>query len=88
MDEISYSRVGDYMLPNLTLSDPPNSPPLGRYGEMRKLHLKEHNPITYNQLLLTEKLYPHLRNVDIIANERRKNGVPESVIIKEIVCEN
>jgi hypothetical protein len=86
MNEISYFRVGDYMLPNLTLSDPPNSPPFGHCGEMRTSS-KEHNPIAYNQLLLTEKLYPHLINVDIIENERRKNGVLESVVIKEIVCE-
>jgi hypothetical protein len=75
------------MLPNIGLSDPPDAPPLGRYGLMRKLHLKEHRPILYNQLLMTEKLYPYLRNVDIIANEMKKRGVHESAIIKEIVCE-
>jgi hypothetical protein len=34
--ELSFTPVGDYYLPNLTLSDPPDAPPLGFYG-MRHL---------------------------------------------------
>ena len=32
MNELSYTRVGDYYLPNIALSEAPNAPPLGRYG--------------------------------------------------------
>jgi hypothetical protein len=85
--ELGYVQVGDYLLANITLSDSPDAPPNGRYGKMRRAFLREHAPITYSRLLLTEKLFPHLRAVDAIANERKKNGCPESVIIKEIVCE-
>ena len=31
---------------------------------MRKTYLKEHRPILYNQMLLSEKLYPHLLEID------------------------
>ena len=31
---------------------------------MRKAYLKEHRPILYNQLLMSEKLYPHLLEID------------------------
>jgi hypothetical protein len=85
--ELDYIKVGDYLLPAITLSDPPDAPPIGRYGKMRRAFLKEHRPIEYSRLLLSEQLFPHLRDVDVIADERRKNGCPESVIIKEIVCE-
>ncbi|GHU87295.1 hypothetical protein FACS1894202_01350 [Clostridia bacterium] len=86
--EITYTRIGDYLLPNLTLSEHPGEfPPIGRYGKMRRAFLKEHRPIEYSRLLLSEQLFPHLRIVDEIAVERRKNGCPESVIVKEIVCE-
>jgi hypothetical protein len=85
--EISYSLVGDYYLPDLILSDPPDAPPIGRYGRMRRAFLKEHLPITYSRLLLSERLFPHLRDVDTIAEERRRIGVPESLTVKEIVCE-
>jgi hypothetical protein len=54
---------------------------------MRRAFLKEHAPITYNRLLLTEQLFPHLREVDAIADERRRNGCLEGIIVKEIVCE-
>jgi hypothetical protein len=86
-NRLTYSLVGDYLLPLLALSDPPGAPPLGRYGRMRRAFLKEHMPIEYSRLLLSERLFPHLRDVDTIADERQHSGVPESLIVKEIVCE-
>jgi hypothetical protein len=62
--EISYTRVGDYWLPDIRLSDPPDAPPLGYYGERHKAYLREHRPILYSQLLLSERLYPLCREVD------------------------
>ena len=44
--------------------------PLGKYGRMRKTYLKEHRPVLYSQLLLSEKLYPHLLETDETANRR------------------
>jgi hypothetical protein len=68
--ELIYSRVGDYYLLNLKLSDPPNAPPIGKYGRMRKAYLKKHRKIEFNRLLLTEQLYQHLRLVDSTTNAR------------------
>ena len=45
------------------MSEQPEKP-LGKYVRMRKAYLKEHRPILYNQLLMSEKLYPHLREID------------------------
>ena len=89
MPEISYTRVGDYLLPNITLSDPPPeiTEPLGRYARMRRAYLREHHPILYNQLLLSERLFPHLRDVDETAEERRQRGVSEEFILSELVYE-
>ncbi len=87
--DISYSRVGDYLLPDIVLSDPPDAPPLGRYGLMHKAYLKEHRPILYSRLLLTERLYPLCRAVDEAAAERLEAiGDPEiarEVILAELV---
>jgi hypothetical protein len=85
--EITCTQTGDYLLPNIKLRDPPTDAPLGRYGHMRLAFLREHLPIQYDRLLLSEQLFFHLREVDEICAERRRNGVCESVIIKEIVCE-
>ena len=76
-------------MPNIVLSDPPDAPPLGRYGLMHKAYLKEHRPILYSRLLLTERLYPLCRAVDEAAAERLAAiGDPEiarEVILAELV---
>ncbi len=88
--DIKYIRRGDYLLPNIVLSDPPGAPPLGRYGLMRKTFLKEHKPVLYNQLLLSERLYPLCAAVDGAAAERSAAiGDPETareIILAELVC--
>ena len=70
MPNIEYFPVGDYLIPNITLRDPPNAEPLTKYGLMRRSYLKKHRLIFYNQLLLSEKLYPHLRDTQHAAEER------------------
>ncbi|MDR3310952.1 MAG: TnpV protein [Oscillospiraceae bacterium] len=76
---LTYSQVGDYLLPNLALSEPPQAEtaPLGRYGRMRKAFLKDHRTINYNRLLLMEKLYPHLREIDEAATTRLERLMTE-----------
>ena len=54
-NNLTYIQSGDYLIPDLRLSEQPQKP-LGKYGRMRKAYLKEHRPILYNQLLMTEKL--------------------------------
>ena len=87
--EISYSLVGDYLLPDIKLSEP--SPdlvrPLSRYGQLRQRYLQEHRTIFYNTLLLSERLYPHLRDVDDTARDRRAHGVSEETILTELIYE-
>ncbi|MDR0818196.1 MAG: TnpV protein [Oscillospiraceae bacterium] len=82
---MDYTLAGDFYLPNLKLSDPPDAPPLGRYGLLRKSYLKEWRPITYSRLLLREELYPHLCETDTAAQNRRKLGCSEEVIFSEFV---
>lgn len=64
----SYSTIGDYQLPNLTLHQP--SKPLGRYGRMRRAYLMEHRPVLYHTMLLNGSLHPHLLEVDQTAQSR------------------
>ena len=60
---------------NLKLSEQPETS-IGKYGRMRKSYLKEHRPILYNQLLMSEKLYPHLLEIDWTAQERVDTMLP------------
>ena len=73
---MNYIQNGDYLIPDLKLSEQPEKP-LGKYGRMRKAYLKEHRPILYNQLLMSEKLYPHLREIDETANSRLEQMMPQ-----------
>ena len=76
MSELTYTQNGDYLIPDLSLSEQPQTP-LGKYGRMRKNYLKEHRPVLWNSLLLSEKLYPHLREIDETANRRMEQLMPE-----------
>ena len=76
MEELTYSRNGDYLIPDLTLSKEPETP-LGKYGRLRKTYLKEHRPVLWNRLILSENLYPHLREIDETANRRLTQMMPE-----------
>ena len=74
-NSLTYTMNGDYQIPDLKLTEQPEKP-LGKYGRMRKAYLKEHRPLIYNQLLLTEKLYPHLIEIDETAQSRLEQMMP------------
>ena len=72
---VTYSTVGDYQLPNLTLSQP--KIPLGKYGRMRRNYLKQHHPVLYNSMLLNGTLCPHLMEVEQTAESRMQQMMAE-----------
>ena len=76
MNGLTYTKVGDYYIPNLVLKEQPDTP-IDKYGRMRLRYLKEHRKGLYTSLLLTEKLYPHLLEIDKTANERMDILMPQ-----------
>ena len=83
--ELTYTSVGEYSLPNLKLC---GTVEFGMYGRMRWEYLRKHRPILYNRLLLSEKLYAHLSEIERTAQERtermmnelmKQNGVTEKM---------
>ena len=66
MNEITYHREGDYLVPNLL---PPESPHIGIWGIRRLNFLKQHHNGIYTGLLLSGKLNAHLEEVDRQAEE-------------------
>ena len=87
MPKIEYAPCGDYLLPLITLNGPPPDQvePLGRYARMRRAYLREHRPILYSQLLLSERLYPHLREIDEAARNRL-TAISDREAAHEIIC--
>ena len=72
---VTYSTVGDYQLPNLTLSQPKT--PLGKYGRMRRNYLKQYRPVLYNSMLLNGTLYPHLMELEQTAENRMQQTMAQ-----------
>ena len=59
----NYTKVGDYLLPNLVL-DETERRHIGKYGRQRKRYLEEHRRVLYTNLLVTGKLDLHLAELD------------------------
>ena len=76
MSELQYRMNGDYLIPDLSLSETTEMP-LGKYGRMGKTGLEERCPVRFSNLLLSEKLYPHLREIDEAAQNRLETMIPK-----------
>ena len=91
MSELTYKRNGDYLLPDLGLTEAEQKP-LGKYGMMRQQYLEQHRPGLYTRLLLSGKLMEHLQEIDSTARTRleslmtqlkEKNQVTEELKAKD-----
>ena len=65
----TYTKVGDYYLPDLTLPDEPEYD-IGRFGLMRRHYLKNHRKGLFSVMLMNGKLNKHLFEIDQAANDR------------------
>ncbi len=66
MNELTYHREGDYLLPDLI---PPEAPRIGIWGMRRREFLQKHHDGIYTGLLLSGKLNAHLEEIDRSAGE-------------------
>ncbi len=69
MGEITYTKQGDYLIPDLTLPTEPELP-LGRYALMHRDYLENHRRVTYLNLLTTGGLNAHLYQTEQAALQR------------------
>ena len=68
-NKLTYTLCGDYYIPNIKLS---YTEPIewNRFSRMAHTYLKEHRPILYNDLILTEQLFPYLKEIGETAARR------------------
>ena len=64
-----YERIGDYYIPILTLSSEEQRP-IGKWGRMHRDYLKEHRPILFNDLVLSDRLWTYLADLNGQAQDR------------------
>ena len=67
--ELNYTKVGDYLLPNLTM-EKQNNEKINKYGYLRLHYLKVNDTALYTTLLMKNKLTNHLVSVSIEAENR------------------
>ena len=79
----TYSIVGDYQIPNLTLPDEPECY-IGIWGQRRLDHLKKHKRILYTKLLTSGKLSDHLHEIDVSAFELHKLIVKQMMVAQGV----
>ena len=69
MSELNYKRNGDYLLPDMGLTEAERKP-LGKYGIMRQQYLEKNRPGLYTRLILSGRLMEHLQEIDETAHSR------------------
>lgn len=67
--ELKYTKVGDYLLPNLTIKNEFKGA-INKYGLLRLNYLKEYKKGLYTTLLMKNELENHLFSVSIEAENR------------------
>ena len=83
---LDYTLYEDYYLPDLEV--PKEQRPIGRWGRMRLVYLKEHRPGLYTRLILSGTLDSHLADVNeqaetrfdtILSGYKRLYGISEQL---------
>lgn len=59
----TYTQVGDYMLPNLTIHEEEQKP-IGIWGQRHARYLKQNHKVLYMNLLTSGKLNNYLSDID------------------------
>ena len=67
-NEPAFAGAGDYWIPLIKLQ-PVEEKRLNKYGRMRRVFLQEQKPIIFDDLVLTEQLFPHLYEVQEIVEK-------------------
>ena len=76
--KLTYTRVGDYYIPNLTLDEEPGQDVFyGKYGSLRRDYLREHRPFLWAALVKGGKLADHLKEVERMAQQRMDMMLPQ-----------
>ena len=92
--EITYHWEGDYLIPDLSLSDNTEYH-IGKYGMMRRRFLEEHHGGIFSCMLLSETLWKHLAEIDEECNEMmdrlvgqmvKNEGVTEQLKSEDWLC--
>ena len=73
--KLEYIRNGDYYIPNLTIQKEERS--IGKWGRMHREFLREHHPIQFSQLVLSDTLFTSLADLNEQAQQRMETLISQ-----------
>lgn len=79
----TYTQVGDYLLPNLTLPEKEQKP-IGIWGQRHARYLKQYHKVMYMNLLTSGKLNGYLADIDEQAEDMFSRLVKEIAERQEV----
>ena len=78
MAELTYTKVGDYYIPDLILDENPGQDVFyGKYGSLRRDCLREHRSMLWAALVNSGKLPDHLKEIERAAEQRMDTILPQ-----------
>lgn len=84
----TYTHIGDYLLPDLSLPAEKDDRPIGIWGQRRLRYLKQYHKVIYYNLLTSGKLHSHLADTEeqaqqlfsrLVRGLAEKEGVTEQL---------
>ena len=84
----TYTQIGDYLLPDLSLPAEKETGNIGVWASRRKRYLKQHHLVRYYNLLTSGKLHSHLADTEeqaqqlflrLVKEYAEKEGVTEQL---------
>ena len=84
----TYTQVGDYLLPDLSLPAEKETGNIGVWALRHKRYLKQHHKVLYYNLLTSGKLHSHLADVEeqaqdlfsrLVKEYAEKEGITEQL---------
>lgn len=78
---LTYTQCGDYYIPDIKL-EYTGTQTLGKYGRMRRVFLEQNYPMLFNDMILSETLFPHLWEVQQTCEKRM------GLLMKELSVKN
>ena len=84
----TYTQIGDYLLPDLSLPAEKDDRPIGIWGQRRLRYLKQYHKVIYYNLLTSGKLHYHLADIEkqaqslfsrLVKELAEKEGVTEQL---------
>ena len=79
--KLTYTQCGDYYIPDIRLEHT-GTQTLGKYGRMCRVFLEQNKPMLFNDMILSETLFPHLWEVQQTCEKRME------LLMEELLAKN